>query len=141
MSKSQRGAVMVESSVAAFLFFSLLLLGAETVLVSYKVVSAQFVLAKVARWGVSGETLKQGNPLQLIKNKIVSEGHAMGVQIDQNAISICPAGSASCSGPDDLGGQGSNELLLMQINYPLTLVFKRISLSFRASALMRKEPV
>ena len=136
--RTARGGTTVEAAVGMACFLPFLVAAFSFAIVSFQIASAQFVLSRAARFGISSDTLRQPNAINLIENRIIQMGQMAGLNFNASQIQICPATAATCD-TDDLGN--NTDLLLMRLNYQLRVFNRALPLDLNTSVLMRREPI
>ena len=101
-SKSEKGAVSVETAFS-FLPFAAILFGLiHLIFYAHTVMSLQFALSKATRWGILGLTLTDtgGNVLSRessIRQRFDDASRTYGVSPDDVTLRICPTSLPNCA--------------------------------------------
>ena len=132
--RRERGSIMVEAAATAPLFIILLLMGIETVRLSYSTLSLQYA----ANTGVRYASLMTA-PMGITREDAVRAATRAATLIPfQNShLNMCLASNPNCTTPD-LGNPGDS--VLLRIRFPFQFLGGLFTLPITVSAVARNEP-
>ncbi len=146
----ERGAVLVETSFTAIVFFMIIFMGCELLRLGYNVMATNYVASRFLREAVIGNLDPldygkveagdiRGNQLE---DKIIDYAAQLGLFLgpkDGNNpnVTVCDVG-LNCSGGDNAGT--ADNLIYVRINYTLPMFFGLGSYQVNTIYLAKNEP-
>ena len=144
----ERGAVIVEFSFVALLFFMTLIMLVEVGRVSYQYLSAQFLITHATQFAnIGGNDPQASDCVQdrvdevraflasFLDPRQVANFH---VPMDVNQVVICPVGNICTPATSDTGV--ANQFIQVRVDIPVRLVYFQTGITLRAAAIGRNEP-
>ena len=142
LSQNERGAVLIESTIALPIFFAILVVGFDLLRISYNAVTVQYVASSVMRQASLGKM-----DASKLQDYVLGAARERGVPLMPEDVALCSANLD----PDDCIGitaGDSIQLMILRINVPIRGYVFRSKLGgtkatryfLQASSLGRMEP-
>ena len=139
-SSDEKGASMVESAIALPIFITLIFMSVDVFLLSYRILSVQFISSRVAREAVIGPSILPASTSapDFIKNKIHTMGQTFFTPVDKANVNVCEATEVTSGVCTVTNAGGPGELIAVTVNQPASTVFLG-SFNLKAIQYVRNE--
>lgn len=133
----ERGAVLVEFSLASIVVVVLIIGLFDLMRIGYTTFAVQHSAQQAAHWGAVGTVIGTMTREQSIKEKFRELSARFGVDVDVSRVRVCPILDADCT-VDDAGDAG--QLFLVRYDHPSFLFVLPMNLALKTTAAARNEP-
>ncbi|MCB0325160.1 MAG: pilus assembly protein [Bdellovibrionales bacterium] len=137
--EADRGSTIVEFAIVSLVFFSLIVIGAELLRLSYTNITLQFAASRALRLAVIGPP--EAAPADYdhtthVKDYFLELTSGLGISVPPESIRICASPNLNCS-TDDSGNGG--ELIAIRATHTIELVLWHTTYTVSALAVGRNE--